>query len=487
MYMRLKLSLCSLLLGGLCLLGNVHSARAQEVQVAFDVTSDTSQSGRIFTIYRDLRDEIALFPDKAGFESARLFKQASGSYTLEISVIEAGKTVRRSSTLDSLEVAKLRADVIERVGHAKPSALVDQSGRSHFLWTTALASFLYYGPAIAANFGEDAGASATAYLVGGGVGFFVPYLLTMNSKMSDGMAAGARVGAVLGIVHSSLAFGAVVNFDDDLEYSTFAGVTSLASIAEMGLGVALADKYDIPAGRMNLIGVGGVFGTGIGFESSLMVAWDGITPAFVTGMGLAGSLSGMYLANEVAAKTKYTTGDAKAMMMGGLTGNFLATALVVEAGPNTELTARLTGGVLAGSTLVACYATHYWLGSRDLTDAQGNLVILGTLGGGLIGLGLSATQEDFDSGALITALGSTAGFSIMMATLGHGTEDKGAIETREEQNYGTIESSHRSLLDRVDVSLNPLALGMAAMKSDLPRGTSLKPPTVAIASVTLTM
>ncbi len=471
--------------------------QAQEVQVAFDAESDSSTDARIYSINRDLRNQLGLFLEYPGFEQATLFRLAPGRYSLEISSTEDGRTSRITSSLDSTQLAALRADIRSRVTVEQPTALVDQSGRAHFLWTTAGMAFLYYGPAFAVNVGGNESASTGSYLLGGGLGFLLPYVITANSRMTDGMAAGARVGATLGIAHTALAFGVADAFDNDEDLSTFLGVSSIVSAAELTAGTLLAGKYNVEAGRANLIGVGGVFGTSLGIVASVMVlgenTFDGGSPAILTGAGLVGSLGGMYYANEVALRTNYTTGDAKAVMMGGLTGGLVSLALVsqlagVEVG---DVGSRLLVGMQAAGIFGGCYAAHKWLGRRNFTDGDGNLVILGTTVGGLIGVGISAMigDEPGTEFLLPPAIVAAAGFTLMMATLGKGTEDRGMLGTDDYQRYGDAgiidQQRNSTLLQRMEFSFNPLALGMAAANIDVNQNAYQRANSLSIAGMSV--
>ncbi|HET6512900.1 MAG TPA: hypothetical protein VFH43_11950 [Candidatus Kapabacteria bacterium] len=471
-----------LLLAMLCGQASYTSVRAQEVQVAFDAASDSATDARIFTITRELRNELDLFPEHPNFEQAMLYRQAPGRYSLEISVLEDGRTTRVTSILDSAQLDALRSDIRSRVGVQKPASLIDQSGRSHFLWTTATAAFFYYGPAFAANVGGDVSGVAGSYLLGGGLGFFLPYLITENSRMTDGMAAGARVGAILGIVHTALIFGVTGAFDDDRDGLTFYGVSALASAAELAAGAVLANKYDVGAGRANLIGVGGVFGTTLGVEAAIILLGGDVleneSPAALTGAGLIGSIGGMYWANEVAKRTNYTTGDAKAVMMGGITGSLVSSAIllqIVDEDPG-DVGTRLMFGVLAGGTLGGAYAAHKMLGRRNFSDGDGNLVILGTGVGFLVGSGFATMSSGGPETVLLPAVGAAAGFALMMNTLGEGTEDRSLLGTDNYERYGDaglVDKQRKStLMSRMEFNFNPLAFGMAAANIDLQHNAS---------------
>lgn len=419
---------------------------AQEIQVAFDGDDRSEESGKILIIDRELRDQLSIFPEYPGFEQARLFRASERHYTLEVTYDDAGKTARKISPIDSAQASELRANIRNRIISERPSALLDQSGRNHLLWTTSVVSFYYYGTVLSV-FTErgDNVILSTTHLLTGGIGFFLPYLLTTNATVTSGMAAGARVGSILGIVHGLTATQIVADSPDDKVVAAIGGVLSLA---ELGAGMILAKKYDVPEGRVNLIGVGGVFGTLLGVEAATLITGEfGRTNAAI---GLIGSVATMYGANELALHTNYTTGDAKAMMMGGLIGSYLASALT-----STIRTPDSRAGValLMGGNILGCALAHTWLGQRDLTDADGNYAVLGGIGGSLLGMAVTSRidDDDFQTAVTISALGSLAGYALVMATArGDREKDKSFKEESD--------TERSSWLGRLELSADPISI-----------------------------
>jgi hypothetical protein len=455
----------------------VSSTKAQDIQVPFDTMNDSADA-RIITLTRDLRDQLDLFPEYPGFAQANLFRRSPGHYSLEITLIDSGRTSRTTTPLDAGQVAVLRSDIRSRLDREKPTMMLDQEGRSNFLWTTAGLSFLYYGPAVAVNVAtktKSPAGIATAYAVTGGVGFFVPFLLTQNSRMTEGMASAARTGGTMGIIHTGLAYGALDLFENT-NVEEFLAVSSFVSIAELTTGVLLANKYDIGEGHADLIGVGGAFGLELGVLSSLLVSsFDHLDPATITGAGLAGSLGGMYLANETALATEYTAGDSKALATGGQLGQVLTLAVIEQMGGDfSELHARMIVGSLAGSLLASCYGTHHWIGRRNFTKQEGNLIELGTTAGALVASGIEYyLDRNGEPSILAPALGAGLTFAILMESLGKHTSDK----KMGERSGGSSRP--------VEFMINPVAIGMAAAKMEMTQHSIDRVVTLPIAGLSV--
>ena len=454
-----------------------QQGKAQGIMVSFDSHDD--QRGTIFFIDRELRDELGVFSEYAGFERAQLFRVSDAEYRLDVEVSTGGVKQKLSRSIDPSQVAILRSQISDVLVKERLLYDLSGSGRTHFIWTTALASVGYYGPAVAFFVdAEETDAAAGSYLLAAGAGFFLPYFLTRSSYMTDGMAAGARVGAVLGIVHAGQLFGSFDFLDraDEDEIRLFLGISTLVSLAELGAGVAAAREFNIPEGRMNLIGVGGLLGTFSGHLWGNVILGSDLSPSETGIFSIAGSIAGMYTANQLALNSHYTTGDAKAVMMAGMAGATLA-AGVLEAS-ELDFSDKLFSGVLAGAGFVGCLAAHRWLELKDLRNAQGNYIVVGTTAGAIVGTLVSRASASgrWEPELLSAGIGAALGFVIIASTTNPSQKVKsGGIDDRE--------GYHGSL----ELNFNPEGAALALLGSDLRSSNSRGWLNIPLASLRFTL
>jgi hypothetical protein len=171
------------------------SARAQiERQITFD------EAGKIFVITKSLNDEYRWFEPTETFLEARLFRMTDSAYVLEITRRSDQGNERERRELSMVEMLSLRSRI--QVRSAVEVGGLDQSGRSALLWGSTLWSLVYYGTAISYAFSAEGEAgSAPPYLIAGGLGYFVPALLTQNANVSAGAASLAVGGMFQGAIH----------------------------------------------------------------------------------------------------------------------------------------------------------------------------------------------------------------------------------------------------------------------------------------------
>jgi hypothetical protein len=129
----------------------------------------------------------------------------------------------------------------------------------------------------------------------------------------------------------------------------------------------------------------------------------------MTGAGLGGYALGRFYAGN--APYNVTAGDVSSLWLGVAIGATAAAAAVVDADPNEETAAvvLLTGG-LAGTWL----ADRVLVRRYDHTRGEGNMLALGGVAGGLMGVGLGVliAGEAEREGAVtlgFAALGAAAG------------------------------------------------------------------------------
>jgi hypothetical protein len=394
--------------------------RAQEVQVPFD------SAGRIEVITSDMEDKLQLFPEYPNFQEARLFQKKDNSYFLEIRYTEVGKLTRVQLKETPEEVAVLQKKVTEGLHEKVPESFVDQSSRSKFLvWETLLSTFAYSGLLIS-SFDMNAEAATGTVLVVGGLGFYIPYLLTNNGSMSDAEASLALGGAFTGFFHGSLLETLITNGHSGSEYGV---VLTLTSVAETYAGFQIAHSTGMSEGKADVIRYMGLFGIMQGAALGAVIQLDA-SASYYAAFALVGSAGGYIVGTALANSEPYTRGNASVLGTAGLFGAYVVAAPVASAlsyGDGGEGPARgvLVSGMLGNAG--GLYLGNTLMKGKHFSTAEGNYVILSTTAGWLVGAGLGmlitsgSTQGSPWALTIPTVLGSAAGFGIMVSSLGKGS------------------------------------------------------------------
>jgi hypothetical protein len=414
------------------------NAAGQEVQVVFD------SAKTIQVIDQDLEKKLNLFPHYPHFLEARLFKEPDSSFIVEITSFENGQLIHDRIPKTALDVRAIREDVDERMGSGTIKSTLDQSSRSKFMvWETLLSVFCY-GPAVVAGISPDnGGEGAGLELIIGGLGYLLSSVLTENAPMTDGESSLALGGAFLGAGHGILIDEVLSNGNTDRELAPFG---ALVSVAETGIGYAIASKNNMTEGTADIIRYGGLFGMYDGAGLALVVNNSPSTSLW-TGMSLAGSAAGFALGSVMANNQTYTRGNASAVLTAGIYGTFIPAAIYASAiswNSNTNPTTALALMGVAGNVGSIILANSL-MSDRHFSTAEGTSVILGTTAGFLIGLGVayiitsgnqvSVTPWEF---TLPMVIGSAAGFGITLATIGKGTGDRSSTGWNFDANPGAL-------------------------------------------------
>ncbi len=410
-----------------------ESSYAQEHQVPFD------SAGKILVISPQHTTLTPLFSEYAGFKEILLFQQIDSSFFLEISTIKDGVLQRRRISKDQREIDSLRKNVTRIINEKSPELGLDQSGRAEFLTYTFLISLAYYGPMlVVATNPNEVSTGSLVYLVGGAGGFFLPYFITSKSNLSKGASALGINGSAMGIATGYLLYGAVNGWNDlstygrynsqtgryeegdDAKYRTMVGLSVLTGVAGTVAGVAIGNKYNISAGTADVISSSWAGGLGLAFGLDYLSGllekedtWQG-TSAYLLG---ASALS-IYAGVKLAETQHFTRSDASIMIIPAYIGAFVP--LSVTAAISSE---GVDGKILVGATM-ATYILGQYIGwhtvkGKDFSESSGIFTSLGTVGGGLIGVGLgiaTASKSDYRIVPLLGVLGATAGYSLMISS-----------------------------------------------------------------------
>jgi len=389
----------------------------QDVQVPLD------EAGDVRAIDARLAGQLGLFLDEhPGFESALLYRLPDGSYSLEIVSRRNGERVRIRQPLTAAAAAALRENVSARMQARAPRVALGQDGRFLLLGQTTLLGVGFYGWAVPESLGVEGGAAyAGTYLLTAAGSFFLPFMLTQDQPVTFGMANLSRSGAMRGVGHGALLYHLLTGPDpEDFEAGLARerarlGTMVLTSLGEGVGGYLWARSEDMDPGRAATIANGADLGQLWGMGLSGVSGEDDFSRRGPAGLALAGAAAGVWAGSEWSARRDYTWGDANVMRTGGAVGilSGLALADAVAGGES----AVYWGGALLGSAAGAIVADRM-VDGLDFSVGQSVLVQLGTLAGGLTGLGVAALVEAETTGLLISsAVGAAAGFGLTYAAL----------------------------------------------------------------------
>ncbi len=403
---RMKTLLAILyLLFSLC--ASVPMSAQIETQVPFD------DAGNILVITKEVNDRLAIFDTPSSFNEARLFQTTDSTFVLEVLRMAGANLERERKQLTLADVKALRI----RVQSAVPTSGVetlDQRGRSSLLWGSTLWSLLYYGSAASYVFSSENNfePSAATYLIAGGVGFLLPALLTNNANVTEGAASLALGGMFQGAMHGWLIGGLVAG--EDLGPKTGFGLSILAGVSETVVGYVVGSNTGIKEGKAGVINTtefysmvcGGLLGLTILGPS--FSANEGIRLS--SGLALAGAAGGIILGNIISNNQYFSATDATVYGTSGLLGLTLPYAVMVAL-----LDGKIDGRIVSGLGIVGT-AGGLLLGNElvkglNYRGEDGTIVVLGTIAGALIGIGVGVLAEDSRVGAIAAWAGAAGGFA----------------------------------------------------------------------------
>ena len=406
-----------------------------EEQVALD------EAGRLLRVDAELARTLGVFGDLADVREILLFRSTDG-HILEVTRRRGGVLIRERRRLSEAEVGRLRAEVSAALTRRAPSALVDRSGRYLLLATSTAAGLGFYGWAVPYALDiEDTKGQVGLYMLVSAASFFGPWIWSADRPVSLGMANGAFWGASRGIVHGiglhRILAGEQPGFvfdeclPDDFQCFERAdeerqdwergriGTALAASLAE-GMGaLAWAKAANATAGEAHLVGVASDLGAAGAAALGVVTGSDDLDESAYWGLSLAGAAAGIGGGLALVARRDHSWGDVEVFRAAGLLGaytGFAAADLVAR--DEARLFAGLalaggTAGLILGDRLVR---------DRDLGAGQGLLVDLGTVAGGLLGLGIAVLVADESAGGeeiylVLSTIGAWSGFAATYASL----------------------------------------------------------------------
>ncbi|MEM7371504.1 MAG: hypothetical protein AAF587_23020 [Bacteroidota bacterium] len=373
---------------------------AQEKQIYMD------QEQKIIVIDQKLEKKLNLFPEKKGFESARLFQTNEDQFVLEITTEKHDFLERERIDMNRTELLafqqKLEADLTEKV----PLAGVDQSGRLELMVNATAVSLGYYGWAMPAMLEtNEASAAVGAYMLTSAAGFFLPFKMTQNREITKGQASMYGYGATRGIVHG-LAIGELISSDKTYDMRGHLALGMGFSVAEGIAGYHLAKKYNWDAGTSAAVGTY----TDAGMIALPLIMFaagpeDIESPKLLIASSLVGAAGGFMAGKKMTDMQSYSRGDAHILKISGLMGAALPIAIggIFEIDkPRLGAAASVAGGI-AGLGI-----GHYVTSKYDFTGGQGVYFALGSIAGTGIGAGTVFVLNPDGDGKAVLA-GAIAG------------------------------------------------------------------------------
>jgi len=435
-----------------CLLALLSGqAPAQLTQIAMDA------SGKVMAIDAKIESRIHLFPECRDFRLARLFAGKDSAFVLETECGREGAVMREQKHISGVEVERLRAEIGARLLREAPEYVIDQEGRTKYLIGMSGVSLGFYSWSLPWALGaEDAGAVGMS-LVSAGAGFFIPYLWSYDTRMTDGMATLGLQGAYRGILDGLMLANLL---EDDPDDRTVIATGLVFSVAESVAGLHIAGAGNMSGGSAEAVCAGGNLGFLIGIGSAMATdQFSGSGGPFesqsavaqMLGFSALGYAAGAYMAGD----SRYTGGDADVLLTAGVLGAAAPVMALVVAGATDE---RVFGAVGALGCAAGMTFGHLHLRSRDYSSSQGRLTQLGTAAGGLLGMGVGyllapdAKPEKMVAG--MAAAGGLLGFGLMLS--GFDDETRAAAASGSWTLSFTPAALTGALLPRVSRAERPL-------------------------------
>jgi len=426
---------------------------SQEKSIAF------FEEEGISIIKSEFAEKAKLFTEYAQFKEAKLYRLADSSFAVEIFYVK-DQTDFKDRTIYSKEELHIYLDSIQKIISANyQNFALDQSGRTPLLISSSILGLSYYGVLSAiyiGNHSSDFKGPLSAYMLGAGASYAIPYFLTKDKNVTKAQASmifhGQTRGAFLGLALAN-SFKPTLNDSDfsilsSMSVSVGAGVLNnyIAKTNNYNIGQASTFQMAVDAGIINGALLGVLFQKDYDYTNDYKVQQENQNKneRILFGTILTSSIVHGYLGKRVADKNNYTLGDAIFMRNSGVLGSIITLPfLALSENSNDKV---VVSSLLAGEVVGSIYGA-YALKGKEYSNSDGALLTLSHVSGGLLGTGLGVllvpNKADSKDGAIIatgTAVGSLAGFFIM----------KNALDKK----YKSIKKDEMSL----NFNINPMGL-----------------------------
>jgi hypothetical protein len=287
---------------------------------------------------------------------------------------------------------KNRAKWSAQPGSAEKPAVQDddvysgeRSKYTQFLVSSGFFGFLY-GTSAAYILGMDNSGAIALPLLSAGVSTLVPMFSIKDKNVSYNSLAlsihGKAVGGLQGV-----ALGFLITGDNVEDGKLILGIATVSSIALGRVGYVLGRDKPWSQGRVALYSHYGLLMPLEGL--ALDAAFNISDPRALAATSLVFGAGGYLIADHVANWNDFTRGDVTATRTLSYMNGLLGLLILSDLGSDNDLSSA-TVLIPAAGALGGTIAGHYWLKNARLTNQQGRNTALGSAGGALIGLGLTA-------------------------------------------------------------------------------------------------
>ena len=394
---------------GLCL-ALVALARAGAQTTETPVPFDSAH--RVLVITPALAERLHLadpaWPVRDEYRDVHLYSSSHGGFVL-VALLPTGSLKRYDLT--DAQRAALGAAIdaamatsgrpIGQIG-AEPS---EPAGNGYARKMTVLTA-LGYAP-VAASLSDDGTVAGATYVLTTGAAFFVSYGAAQSGQITRAQGdLSANLGVAAGAAGLGVGYAATGNGDRGVRAIAL-GSALVGTIAGIGLGRHLTDAE--------------VHSTTLGIEGTAASAWSIAAAAGAQGRGMAAIVAaseplGYALGLQYPRMASYgvTAGDVNAMQTAGLVGGLVGGALI-GSHPSPRLTGVALGASYVAGLLVgdAAIARPF-----DLTTSDANLVTIGAVAGGVMGLAIPLIAQT-GNGSVVSgsaAAGATLGMSLVFGS-----------------------------------------------------------------------
>jgi hypothetical protein len=394
---------------GLCLaLVALSRAGAQttETPVPFD------SAHRVLVITPALSERLHLadpaWPVRDEYRDVHLYSSSHGGFVL-VALLPNG-SFKRYELTDAERVALGAAIDAAMATSGRPIGQIgaepsEPAGNGYARKMTVLTA-LGYAP-VAASLSDDGTVAGATYVLTTGAAFFVSYGAAQSGQITRAQGdLSANLGVAAGAAGLGVGYAATGNGDRGVRAIAL-GSALVGTIAGIGLGRHLTDAE--------------VHSTTLGIEGIAASAWSIAAAAGAQGRGMAAIVAasepvGYAVGLQYPRMASYsvTAGDVNAMQTAGLVGGLVGGALI-----GSHPSPRLTG-VALGASYVAGLLVGDGAIARpfDLTTSDANLVTIGAVAGGVMGLAIPLIAQT-GNGSVVSgsaAAGATLGMSLVFGT-----------------------------------------------------------------------
>ena len=392
------------------------AALADDVQVPMDT------AGQVLSVNGARASAAGLFTEYPGLVDAYLY-QDGDQFTLEVTQRKDGRVVRHRETLSQEQVDQLRKTVSEKLATVPSAPAVevkvapahDEAARWALIGISTAASLGYYAWAFPVGAGITGSPAFGTYTVIAAAGFFVPFGLTFNTPVTWGMANALYAGLARGPLHSLLGVRLLApssSLETYLLTSVFVGAGEAAGwltwsiLTNASAGTVHASAVASDIGLLAGLGIGGLI-DGTSLDPNQLHA------GFALGGAIAGAVGGAFYARMKG----WYWGDSEFMWASFLLGGY---AMVPVIGWTNVTDNRAFAGLELVGALGGATAGYFLLGDRHLDVGQSVLIDLGTVAGGLLGLGaiaLTAGFTDWKPAVTVSAAAAIGAYALTYLTL----------------------------------------------------------------------